>query len=213
MSGKVNKKFHPIYILAFLYAASVYLFPVIYFQINRNISDENDIDAMPLLIPLIFGLVNLIVVLLNKNTIDRVYLLNCAVMIKYSLIPFYIIGGLCIAVALLLMFTPIVIMVFVGPAVAVIFSALGWIAMVGSAPYSIAYIVKSYKQGVHGKLLSAAAAVCQFFFTADVISIMVLAVKEKKCVKITAAALVILFLTIIASAVWLIASVAGAVIH
>lgn len=165
-----------------------------------------------LLIPLVLGIINLIVVIVGKNKIDRVQLLNCVVIIKYALIPFYIIGGLCVTIALLLMFTPVVIMIFIGPAVAVIFSTLGWIAMVGTAPYSIAYIAKSCKQGIHGKVLSIAAGICQFFFTVDVISIMILALKEKRCVKITVATLSILLLAAIVSVICLITLIAGAVI-
>ena len=204
--------FHPLYILAVLYVICVYLFPIIYLGVNVDESDENNINMLPLLILLVFGLINLIVVIAGRNKIDRIQLLNCAVIIKYALIPFYILGGLCIAIAILLMFTPVVIMAFVGPAVAVTFSTLGWIAMVGAAPYSIAYIVKSCKQGVHGRVLSVAAGICQFFFTVDVISIMILALKEKRCVKITAALLCILIVAVIISVICLIALIAGAVI-
>lgn len=211
MEYRGKKGFHPIYIAAILYVACVYLFPVIYLQVNKNVNSEYDIKIWPLFIPLAFGIVNLIIVMVCKNKIDRIQLLNCTVIIKYALIPFYVIGGLCIAVALLFMFTPIVIMVFVGPAVTVMFSILGWSAIVGGAPYSIAYIVKSRKQGVHGKVLSVVAGICQFFFTVDVISIMILSLKEKRCVKITAALLMILILAVIISAIWLIILIAGAV--
>lgn len=109
--------------------------------LNGSSSETSDLNAWPLLIPVIFGLINLVVVLLGKNTIGRTQLLNCTVLIKYTLIPFFIIGGLCIAVALLLTFTPDVIMIFVGPTVAITLSVLGWFALVGSAPYSVALLV------------------------------------------------------------------------
>lgn len=212
MNYEEHKGFHPIYILAALYVASIYLFPFLFFGINGSSSETSGLNAWPLLIPVIFGLINLVVVLLGKNTIGRTQLLNCTVLIKYTLIPFFIIGGLCIAVALLLTFTPVVIMIFVGPTVAITLSVLGWFAIVGSAPYSIAYIVKSCKQGVHGKVLSVIAGILQFFFAADVISVMVLALKEKKCVKITVALLVILILAVLIFATWLIALIASAVV-
>ena len=201
MDNKEKRGFHPIYILAVLYVAAVYLFPLIFGGMSQNTTGEQDISIWPLLIPFAFGLINLFVVIGGRNRIERVQLLNCAVFIKYALIPFYIIGGLCIALMILLMFTPVVIMVFVGPVMAAMLSTLGWIAMVGAASYSIGYIVKSCKQGVHGKVLSVIAGICQFFFTADVISIMVLALKEKKCVKMTIALLILFVLAIITTAV------------
>ena len=47
------------------------------------------------------------------------------------------------------------------------------------------YIVKSAKEGANGKFISIVAAIAQVFFTFDVISIMILAIKEKKCIKAT----------------------------
>jgi len=212
MEYEEEKGFHPIYILAALYTVSVYLFPVIFFKVNGNINDEYGLYTWPLLIPLVFGLINLAVVILGKNSIGRTRLLNCAILIKYTLIPFYIIGGICVAVALLLMFTPIVIMVFVGPTIAVFFSVLGWLAMVGTAPYSVAYIAESNKQGIHGKNISVIAGVFQFIFMIDVISLMLLTLKEKKCVKITVALLIVLSLAVLISGIWLTASIVGVLI-
>ena len=102
MDNKEKRGFHPIYILAVLYVAAVYLFPVIFGGMSQNTTGEQDISIWPLLIPFAFGLINLFVVIGGRNRIERVQLLNCAVFIKYALIPFYIIGGLCIAVMILL---------------------------------------------------------------------------------------------------------------
>lgn len=102
---KVKTGFHPVYILAALYTASVYLFPFIYFKVNLSLGNDNGLHMWPLLIPLILGLFNLIVILIGKDKISREQLLNCAILIKYALVPFYILGGLCIALALLFMLT------------------------------------------------------------------------------------------------------------
>ncbi len=143
-------------------------------------------------LPGLFGIANLVIVIAGKNKITREQLLNCALIIKYSLIPFYIVGGLCIVAALLMSFIPVPFMIFFGPAVAVILAVVGWFAMLGAAPYSIAYLVRSYKEGVHSKAMVIVAGILQFFFTVDVISMMVLALKEKKCIKTTITILVLL---------------------
>jgi hypothetical protein len=103
-------------------------------------------------------------------------------------------------------------MVFVGPMVAIVFSILGWIAMVGAAPFSIGYIGMSNKEGTHGKFLSVLAGIFQFFFTVDVLSIMILALKEKRCVKLTITWLIILMLAIVSSIIWIAATIIGAFI-
>ena len=212
MNNQNEKGFHPIYILAGLYTVAIYVFPVIYFVVNIKMEKESSLQMWPLGLPIIFGLINLLVVIRLKDKIGRIRLLNCAILIKYTLIPFYIIGGLVIAIALLLMFTPVVFMVFIGPMVAMVFSILGWIAMVGAAPFSIGYIRMSYKEGTHGKFLSVLGGVLQLVFTADVLSIMIMALKEKRCVKVTIALLIILMLTIISSIICIVATIIGAFI-
>jgi len=210
VNNQSEKGFHPIYILAGLYTFSIYMFPVIYFVVNSKVENENSLQIWPFGIIIFLDLINLFIVISFKNKIGRIRLLNCAILIKYTLIPFYVIGGLIIAIALLLMFTPVVIMVFVGPMVAIVFSILGWIAMVGAAPFSMGYIRMSYKEGTHGKFLSVLAGIFQFFFTVDVISIMILALKEKRCVKVTIALLIIMILAIVISIIWIAATIIGA---
>lgn len=204
--------FHPIYALAVLYVISVYSFPFLFFSANDKLAAatyEGEVAPQywPFLVPVIFGIANVVVVNLVKNRLHRLYFLNCALLIKYSLIPFYLVGGLCIVIALLLIFTPVVIMVFVGPAVAVSFSVIGWLALAFGSPYSLTYIIKSARAGVHGKVLSAIAAVLQFVFTADVISIMVLSIKEGRGRKLVAAVMLLLVVAMIASVIWLVAAV------
>ena len=79
-----------------------------------------------MVMPIVLGLINLAVVLILGKRISRVQLLICTRIIKYALIPFYVVGGFCIIVALLLMLTPVVIMIFVGPTVAIVLSVIGW---------------------------------------------------------------------------------------
>ena len=171
-----KKKFPVIYLLAILYALSAYLGPVAFLIM----SDSDAADKVTSWLPVILGIVNLIVVLAAKSKIERKQLLVCSMIIKYALIPFYLVGGLLIVLCLLLMVTPIVIMVFVGPVMALILGIYGWLILLAAAPFSVAYIVRSYKGGFHSKALLVISAIMQFFFTMDVIFITVLAIKERK---------------------------------
>ena len=130
--NETKKASGAIYIVPIVYVLGMYLMPVVLWV---------------LALPIILGLVNLAVVLILGEKISRGQLLICTRIIKYALIPFYFLGGLCIAVALLLMFTPVVIMVFVGPAIAV--------------------------------SLSVFAVIFQFFFSVDVIFVIILAIKDR----------------------------------
>ena len=78
-----------------------------------------------------------------------------------------------------LLLVGVVIMVFVGPVIAVLLSVIGWLGLLGAAPFSVAYIVRACKEGVHGKALSVFAAIFQFFFSLDVIFVIILAIKDR----------------------------------
>ena len=174
-----KKKFPVIYLLAILYTLSAYLGPVA-LLIMPDSDAASIITSWLFWLPVILGVVNLIVVLAAKSKIERKQLLVCSMIIKYALIPFYLVGGLLIVLCLLLMVTPIVFMVFVGPMMALILGIYGWVILLGAAPFSVAYIVRSYKGGFHSKALLIISAIKQFLFTMDVIFITVLAVKERK---------------------------------
>ena len=174
-----KKKFPVIYLLAILYVLSAYLGPVA-LLVMPDSGTTGNIASVFFYVPVLLGIVNLIVVLAAKGKIERKQLLVCSMIIKYALIPFYLVGGLLIVLCLLLMVTPIVFMVFVGPMMALILGIYGWVILLGAAPFSLAYIVRSYKGGFHSKALLVISAIMQFFFTMDVIFITVLAVKERK---------------------------------
>lgn len=178
--NETKKASGAIYIVPVLYVLGMYLLPVMLggFKNIQGPLDTN-LSVWLLVLPIILGLVNLAMVLIMGEKISRGQLLVCTRIIKYGLIPFYIIGGLCIALALLLMFTPVVIMVFVGPTIAVALSIIGWLGLLGAAPFSLAYIVRACKEGVHGKVLSVFAAIFQFCFTMDVIFVIILAIKDR----------------------------------
>lgn len=202
-----NKGFQPLYLLAILYITAAYVTPIA-FYFCAGLSDEAEWYVVAVLfIPVILAIINLVIIKIKKTSLDRRVLLNCTVLIKYLMIPLYIVGGLLIVVLFLLMFTPVVIMMFVSPMLIATLCVMGWVLMIGAAPFSIAYIRKSREEGVHGKVLCIIATVLQFFFTADVISVMVLALKEKRHIASTVAMILLLILGFFASIIWLIVKI------
>lgn len=210
MSNENKKGFHPVYLLAICYTLLVYSLPVLFF-LTMN-SDDISLLLWSVGILLLFGLCNFYVVIRYKERIGRLRLLHCTILIKYALIPFYFMGGLIIAISILLMFTPIVIMMFAGPMIALILSTIGWFALLGAAPFSIAYLVMSHKEGKHGKLLTVLGSIFQFCFGLDVITIILLSLKEKRCVKLTTGMIIILILGVLITLSWLIVKIMGAII-
>lgn len=132
-----------------------------------------------------------------KGKISREEFLNCTILIKYGLLPLFLVGGLLALLLLLMTFIPVPFMIFIGPAGALALSFLGYIILLGSAPFSIAYLTKSKQDRTHAKGLILPAKIMQFFFVFDVISIMVLSFKEGKWRKLTIAIVTVLALIFI----------------
>ncbi len=196
-----------LYTAAILYVISAYAFPFIFFAIQKSEEGTDKYSPavmIPLLMPLIFGMVNLITVILHRD-LDAEVFFTCAVLIKYALIPFYIFGGLCIALAILFMFTPVVIMVFVGPVIATTLSVMGWIVLICGAPFPIAYLVKAAKQGLHPVPICIASGIAQFFFTFDVLSVMLLAVTSGKWRKLSIGLCAVFLVALFAIGVFILA--------
>lgn len=190
MSKRGKKGVRPIYLLAIAYVIVIYTILVSFIVL-----DDDEIRIGVLWLPILAGLLNLILVTVFRKRISREELLNCAIIVKYCLIPFYMLGGLGVLGVLILSVIPVPFMIFMGLA-AVLMLVYGWIVIICSAPFSIAYIAASYKEGRHNKILLVIAGIMQFFFTVDVISIMFLAIKENKWVK-TSIAVIVLFIVCI----------------
>ena len=86
----MNKKgFHWLYVWSVLYIIIVYTFPFIYDIWVDEIEEDSLLAVWPLGLPLLFGIINAIIAIAGHNKIDRLYFLNCSVMIKYALMPFF----------------------------------------------------------------------------------------------------------------------------
>lgn len=170
-----------------------YIFPVLYvivsytfFLLAGFFDTVAELQILSIFLPFIMGILNLIVVLTVGRKWPRKTLLNCTLIIKYGLIPFYLIGGsITIGVTVMAIF-PLPFMVLFG-LVTIVFLIFGYGILLGAAPYVIAYLVKSCKEDVHPKWLAILGGICQFFFSFDVFAVMILALKERHRVKTTIA--------------------------
>ena len=178
-----EKKEKIIYLFPILYVIAVYLFPYLFFKLNetevKDTAGSEHMNLIALFLPVIFGMINVMAVIVSRR-LDRLKFLNCMLIIKLALIPFHVLGGLCIALAILFMFSPVVIMVAVGPAIALTFSVAGWIILLFGSPYSIAYIIKASRDRIHPEGMCVAAFVAQYFFVLDVVSAVYLALRDRK---------------------------------
>ena len=151
-----------------------YLIPILYvivsytFFLLPGLFDQVvELQIISALLPFLMGVVNLIVVLTVGRKWSRKTLLNCTLIIKYGLIPFYLIGGcITISVTLAALF-PLPLMVLFG-LVTVVFLIFGYGILLGAAPYAIAYLIKSCKEGRHSKAVVILSGICQFLFSFDV---------------------------------------------
>ena len=198
-----REKAHWIYVLAAGYVVISYghLFmpSPSNFDIIKNLPWLNTIlDLCIFFLPLIYGIISLILIAVFWKSLDRNRLLNCVILIKYSLIPLFLIGGALVFFCLAFSFIPVPFMIFMGPLAAVTFSFIGWCIVAGGAVFPIAYAIRAHKDGIHGKVLTITACILQFFFVADVISVMVLTLKEKRWRKLTLTVIILLALFAVA---------------
>lgn len=204
----MNSKEKKLTLLAVLYIILVYASPVVFLLILELTSkNANALICGFLFVPVVLSAINLIYLKCNYNNISRDALLKCTLLIKYLLIPLYIVGGMLNVLLFFLIFTPVVFMIFVSPFIIGILCFFGWIYMIGGGIFSLAYIIKAAKEGVHGKFLSVIAGILQFFFTVDVLSMMILSIKEKKYIPATISLVLIMVFGCIGSVLWLVTQV------
>lgn len=94
--------------------------------------------------------------------------------------------------------------------VTIVFLIFGYGILLGAAPYAIAYLIKSYKDGIHPKWLAVLAGICQFFFSFDVLAMMVLTLKERHRVKTTIAVFCAMCLALLLIVLYVVMTLIGA---
>ena len=180
-----------------------YILPVVYVVVSYTFfllagffDNTMELQILSILLPFIMGIINLIVVLTAGKKWSRKTLLNCTLIIKYGLIPFYLLGGSITVYVTMMALFPLPLMALFG-LVTIVFLIFGYGILLGSAPYAISYLIKSRKDGVHPKWLAILGGICQFFFSFDVLAMMVLTLKERHRVKTTLAIFCAMFLAVL----------------
>ena len=180
-----------------------YILPVVYVVVSYTFfllagffDNTMELQIFSILLPFIMGIINLIVVLTAGRKWSRKTLLNCTLIIKYGLIPFYLLGGSITVYVTMMAFFPLPLMALFG-LVTIVFLIFGYGILLGSAPYAISYLIKSRKDGVYPKCLAILGGICQFFFSFDVLAMMVLTLKERHRVKTTLAIFCAMFLAVL----------------
>ena len=173
-------------ILCFTYVILVYG-GVLFICVSVSARKFSDPALLPgviaAMIPtVIISVISLIFIIVFRKKISRERLLSRTLFIKFSLMPLYIMGGILIAMSLLLTISPVVIMIFVGPTVAITLAVIGWVLLVCSSVYSVPCIIKLFREGegVVSKALCVFSIVAQYCYVLDVVSIIMLAIKENK---------------------------------
>lgn len=193
-----------------------YILPVVYVVVSYTFfllagffDNTMELQILSILLPFIMGIINLIVVLTAGRKWSRKTLLNCTLIIKYGLIPFYLLGGSITVYVTMMALFPLPLMALLG-LVTIVFLIFGYGILLGSAPYAISYLIKSRKDGVHPKWLAILGGICQFFFSFDVLAMMVLTLKERHRVKTTLAIFCTMFLAVLIIILYAVVTLIGA---
>lgn len=194
-----TKESRNITLLVILFLISVYGAPAIAVGLSSLV------ETIPsFLSKLIFGLpvcvttISIIYIKQHWEVIERTVLLRCVVLVKYLMIPFFTGCVLLCLMFLLLMFTPLVIMIFMAPVAILYILGIGCLYMLCGTAFSVAYGLKARGEKVHGDVFGVLVIISQFFCVADVIMVMILTLKEKKYIAATIITVILCILGVIA---------------
>lgn len=183
-----TKNLRTFYIFPVMYIISVYLFPVF-----LSLQENFPFLSYLMYTPVVFGVLNIIVAVKCCKPEYHDIMLNSAVLVKYSMIPFFILGGIMIVACLLLSIIPLPFMILFGPFMAFVCCVIGWLILAFESPYTISYLCISRKSSNGAtKVMAVLHGVLQFFFMADVFDVMYLTLREKKWTKLTITLLVLM---------------------
>jgi len=187
------------YLFPALYVLSTYLMPFFFFQ-------QENLPLLSLLMyaPIIFAICNIIVSVKYAKPEYQNTMLNSMVLVKYSLILFFILSGVLVLICLILSIFQGIAMIFTIYKQTIRYIKLICLILIGESPYTISYLYIAGKTEKNSILFTAIHSLLQFCFILDVLSVMYLTLRAKRWRKLTltlltlfAAAIILLFIFII----------------
>lgn len=197
--------FHLFYLFPLLYVLSIYLYPF-FFSLKE---EGTAILSCLIYLPILFGVLNIIASIVFCKPQNRIMMLNAAVLMKYAMVPVFIICGLASMASLFLSVIPVPFMIFLGPMVAMSIWIVEWVMLVLEAPYVISYLRLSAKADIRPKTSVIFHTILQFFFVLDVLDIMFLTFRERRWKKLTIFVIVVLAAAVILCLIVLLANIVG----
>lgn len=189
-----KKRFSKFYIFPFLYVLSSYLALSNIFTGGKGL-----VYTLMFLSPFISGILNIVVCARCCKPEYHDIMITSAAIVKYCLVPFFVIGGFLVAGSFISGFIiPVPPMFLVGTSIAFILCAAGWLIVAFGSPYTISYVVLSQREGRTSKGMAVFHIILQFFFSLDVIDVICLSFRAKRNIKMTIAIIVLIAVSFIA---------------
>lgn len=204
---------HPLYLWAIVCVTLSYIGPFLTFKLVNIQEIPLTVGLFgPLLIPLLLPVINTIIAVALRNKVHRYYFLNTAMLMKYMLIPYHIVAyclAFLFAIGNMLLF---VLIMFSGFMMAIGVCITDWLVMAESIPFMFVFLKDSSMGSLNKKNYVTVMRVLQFFPVVSLISSMVAALKEKRCIVMTVVAVIVAILIILAIILLVVLGIAGAVL-
>lgn len=166
------------YVLSLSYLVMLY---VVMFFFLRGWLEPSTIDASldialafvgkAFLLVLGMGLIFMILSIVFFKISDRKVFRICTRIFKYGLIPFYLVGGVCmVGSAFMLWMAPYLLTIILG------FSIYGYLVLLSVAPISLSYILKARKDKVISIPGAVLAGIGMFLMVFDVVAFFIVAI-------------------------------------
>ena len=204
---------HPLYLWAIVCVTLSYIGPFLTFKLVNIQEIPLTVGLFgPLLIPLLLPVINTIIAVALRNKVHRYYFLNTAMLMKYMLIPYHIIAYLLAFVFAAGNVLLLVLIMFSGFIMAIGVCITDWLVMAESIPFMFVFLKDSSMGTINRKTYVTVMRILQFFPVVSLVSSMVAALKEKRCIVLTIVAVIVTILTVIAIILLVVLGAAGAII-
>ena len=170
-------------VLPIAYVASIYLFAPLSDLFDPSGQEQNVIGeilyTIVFFLPVITGIMNCVYSGKMRKASNTAGLLTAAAIIKYGLIPFFLLGAGLVWGAMIASIVPMM-WIFGVPFLIPIFMFIGYVLMVFGSCHTIAYARVKMRTDPSNRLLFVFSMICSFLFVFDVIIVIVLRVMEKR---------------------------------